>query len=185
MSDFPRNPAVPTHIHTWSKYMIGLPTRTLQTFSTPAAIDWTANVAIFIPLYLPWAYNVRRVFAVCGNTVSGGNIDIGIYTVKGGKLYSTGSTSLTGGSSSTPLYVTPATDILLPPGAYLMGYACDTGGGASSRAYGISMNANMGRMIGVYRQATAFPLPSPPTFAAYDGVSGCPLIGITNTPSGF
>jgi hypothetical protein len=185
MSDYPRNQVVPTFIQAWSKYSIGFAIRLVQGGASPSAQDWTANVAMYLPLYLPWSYNVRRIFCYCGNNTLSGNVDIGIYTERGGRVYSTGSTPLTGAPGSGPLYVTPATPLLLGPGAYFMAYACDTGGGGSSRAFTTGFNATQGRMMGVYQQASAFPLPAAATFAAYTGTPGVPLVGITNTSSGF
>lgn len=182
MSDFPRNPPVPTHINAWSRYMLGPAIRQLASFPTPQANDWgTANTAVYLPLVLPWPYNVRRVMWTPGNVV-GGNFDIGIYSAGGGRIYSAGSTAAAG-TNSQPSYVTPTTDILLGPGTYWLAWVTD---GTTSRMFGWGGNSpsGVGRLLGCYQQASALPLPATPTFAAYNSV-GIPLLGITNTASGF
>lgn len=184
MTDFPSNPAVPTFISSYSKYMLGPQNRLLSSaINNPAAKDWTANYALYMPLYLPWPYNVCRVFAFSGNTTLSGNFDVGIYTMGGARIYSTGSTAFAFAASSAPLYVTA--DVLLNPGPYFLAYACDTGGASSSRYFGAGPGLAPGRMMGVLQQTSAFPLPSSATFAAFDSTTACPLIGITNTASGF
>jgi hypothetical protein len=177
MSDYPRNQIAPPLIHSYSRYSVGPHLHNL-TGASPAAQNWTANTAVYMPLYLPWPYNVRRMFWV--NGTAGGNSDIGIYSIGGGKLYSSGSTANTG-SGSSPQYVTLATDVLLGPGAYFLAWAND---GTSSRAFGTAPTASLGRIAGLYQQATALPLPALATFAAFAGV-GAPWIGISNLDSGF
>lgn len=56
--------------------------------------------------------------------------------------------------------------------------------GTTNQSTGNATGANTGRLAGMYQQASALPLPGQATFAAYAGV-GLPLIGITNTDSGF
>jgi hypothetical protein len=182
MSDFPRNPAVPTHIHTFSKYMLGTPGHVLIGGANNVGnFSWQTNVAVYLPLYLPWPYNVRRVFWVNGANATG-NADVGIYTPGGTKLYSSGSTGASG--ALVPQYVTPSPDLLLGAGPYFLAWTDDS---TTSKAYGIDgtlVTALIGRIAGLYQQATALPLPATMTPAAYAAV-GAPMIGITNTDSGF
>jgi hypothetical protein len=177
--DYPRNIAVPSHISSFSRLMAGPVYRNQGAAGTPASFGWgSANAAVYIPLWLPWPYNVRRLFWVNGTTAAG-NSDIGIYSPKGAQLYHSGSTANSG--ASVPQYVTPSPDLLLQPGFYFLAWSND---GTTTRAFGNLLATITGRMCGLYQQASAEPLPSPATFAAYAGV-GLPLIGITNTASGF
>lgn len=176
MADFPRNLIAPPLIHTFSRYGPGTQLRALAG-AAPAAQTWVANVASYVPICLPWPYYVRRLFWINGSIV-GGFSDIGIYSVGGGRLYNAGSTANTG-ALSAPQYVTA--DILLGPGVYFLAYTND---GTSSRVYGITPSATIGRLAGLYQQATALPLPALATFAAYSNVP-VPWIGISNVPSGF
>lgn len=177
--DYPRNIAVPSFINTVTRWMGGMTHRQVAGFGVPSSQSWTANVAVYIPLLLPWHYSVKRAFWYHGSAVSG-HVDIGIYTKSGALIWSAGST-VNAGSASQPQYVTPSQDLLLQPGRYWMAYTHD---GTTNQYLGAPVAADKGRLSGIYQQASAHPLPATATFAAYAGV-GVPLIGITNTASGF
>lgn len=177
--DFPRNIAVPSFINSYSRWMNGNVAHSTCSTGNPVSANWTANVAVYIPLLLPWHYAVKRAFWMHGSTVSG-NVDIGIYSKSGALIWSAGSTA-NSGSASQPQFVTVSPDLLLAPGKYWMAY---TNSGTTNQFTGNTTAANTGRLAGMYQQASALPLPAAATFAAYAGV-GLPLIGITNTASGF
>lgn len=177
--DFPGNNALPTHINSFSRWM-GSATMRILNISGPANVAWgTANTAIFLPLFLPWSYPVRRIFWYNGSA-AGGNSDFGIYSTGGGKIWSTGSTANSG--NSVPQYVAPSPDLLLPPGGYFLAYTQDNT--TANRIFVAAHTNDQGRLLGAYQMASAFPLPATATFAAYAGV-GWPMIGLTNTASGF
>jgi len=179
MSDYPRNPVTPTHIATSSRYMIGSTAGRAGAYAAGTSQVWTVNAAIFIPLCVPWLYNVRRIFWTNGGSPSG-NSDIGIYSASGSRLWSSGSTACSGGG--VPQYITPSPDILLHPGVnYYLAFAHDVAGASNITGSG---SATWGRMWGLLQQTSGFPLPSQATFVAY-GTLPVPLIGITNTDSGF
>lgn len=182
MSDYPRNLVVPTHINPWSRYSIGSIGARIQSTISPGALTWIANTAIYVPFILPWPYNVRRMFWANGSA-PGGNSDIGIHALGGARLFSSGSTANV--TASVLQYVTPSPDILLHPGVpYFLSFSHDSS--TASRLNGISaatMTANWGRICGLYSQSV-FPLPLQATFAAYTAV-GMPIMGFTNTASGF
>jgi hypothetical protein len=136
-------------------------------------------LALFIPLFLPYSYNVARVFWVNGATVAG-NSDIGIYTPSGARIWSAGSTANSG--TSIPQYVTSG--IQLSPGVYYLGYVTDS---ATQHVFGGSAGSSYARLLGLMQMAAAMPLPDPVTFGV-DTVSGgvsVPLMGITRTTTGF
>jgi hypothetical protein len=179
--DYPRNAAVPPFINSYMRWCGANDVKMLGGLGViPAGMAWdTANQAIFIPLFIPWTYTVERAFWVNGSA-AGGNSDIGIFTPGGANLWSAGSTVGTG--SSTVQYVTLSTPLLLSPGAYLLGFNhSDT---TANRLVGGTVTAITGRLPGALMQASAFPLPSPASFAAF-AKTAWPLIGITNTASGF
>lgn len=184
MTDYPRNFVVPTHINPWLRWGIGtLGARIGATLAPGAALTWSANAALYAPFVLDWPYDLRRMFWTNGGS-PGGNSDIGIYTLGGARLWSSGSVADSG--SSLPQYVAPSPDILLQPGVpYFMAFAHDSS--TASRLSGIpgtTMTTSWGRACGLYQQSSAFPLPAQATFAAYAAL-GLPLIGFTNTDSGF
>jgi hypothetical protein len=184
MSDYPRNLVVPAFINPWLRWSIGTLAGRLNALPIPGASQtWTANVAIYIPLLVDWPYNVRRMFW-CNGSAASGNSDVGLYTLGGARLWSAGSTACSG--AGVPQYVTVSPDIVLQPGQpYFMAFAHDVA--TASNIFGVggaTFTAAWGRACGVYQQASAFPLPAQATFAAYAAV-GLPLVGITNTTTGF
>lgn len=178
--DFPRNIPLPTHICSWSCWMNGNVQRNTCSTGIPTVTSWTANVAVYIPLYLPWPYPVKRVFWLHGSTISG-HVDVGLYSRSGSRIWSAGPV-VNSGFSQQPQFVTVSPDLLLQPGRYWMGFSHD---GSTNQVTGANAAADTGgRLAGLYQQAAAHPLPGSATFEAYAGV-GLPLIGITNTDSGF
>lgn len=81
--------------------------------------DWPlANRAIYVPFTCPWRYPIRYLFWANGST-TGNNMNVGIYSDRGGLLIQTGSTART---TSLVQYV--AVDFVLPPGAYYFAQIC-------------------------------------------------------------
>jgi hypothetical protein len=178
--DAPNPIVTPTHINSFSPWMSGWKARLIAAIGNPASMDWIgASTAIAIPFYVPWPYPVKRAFWVNGATIAG-NSDIGIFTSRAGKRWTAGSTPNAG--ASAPQYVTVTPGLVLEPGWHVLQYVND---GTTGRAFGsTAVTANLGRFIGVYQQATAFPLPATPAWAQWASI-GYPLIGITRTASGF
>lgn len=176
----PHRLAPPLFINTNSLEFVGLAGRTIANNSSTASSTWTANLAIYMPFAIPWPYPVRRVFWFNGSTASS-NCDIGIYTVDGTRIWSSGSTGQSG--ASVLQYVTPATEILLSPGQFYLAFACSgTTNRVTAQAIG---TAAIGRSLGLLEQGSALPLPSTATFATYATNLLMPWCGITRTSSGF
>lgn len=171
----------PTHINAATRYFGGMNMRGLTGGSSLAtSTAWgTANLAWYLPFSLPWSYTVRRLFLLNGATASG-NIDFGIYSVGGTKLGSTGVFAQTG--TTVIQYASLASPLVLPAGNYFCGISLSSATGTV--AMNINITANLGRLMGLYQQATAHPLPSPATFAAWNS-TGYPLIGFTRTSTGY
>jgi hypothetical protein len=181
MTDFPAGyPPLPLLIHTYTRYGVGLETRYNVGSLTIGVITWpTANLAIYQPFWLPFPYPVRRLF--WGNGVTANNMDIGIYTKSGKKLYSSGSTA--GSGNSVNQYVTPSPELMLSPGRYYWGLSHSSTG--ANHLYGTnSPSVAVLRMMGVLQEASALPLPDSMTPVAPTS-SILPMIGMTRTPSGF
>lgn len=174
--------AVPTplHIGTFGPYS-GLAEASLyQSSGNPASITWVANLAIFVPIVLPFPYLVSRLWWMNGSTITTSNADMGIYTKDGTRLASAGSTAMVG--TGTIQYAALGTPMLLAPGRYFFGWSCDN---TTSRGFGLtSITANHGRAAGLLQQATALPLPASATFAALANAL-VPWCGVTRTASGF
>lgn len=176
--DWPRNQVVPTHINNHTRWMNALSWKNVASPGIPASTNWTANAAIYIPMFLPFPYVVRRVFHGVGSAASG-HSDIGIYTKSGTRLFSIGSFNNAGASSLQHNTVSP--EYLLQPGRYWFAYSND---GTTNQVFGVATQSNPGRMAGLRQESSAFPLPATATFAQYAGIF-VPLVGLTNTDSGF
>ncbi len=178
MSDFPTD-QLPLHVHTWSACgPVGI-LRIALGSTPPAAFTTTANRATYMPMIIPWEYPVKRVFWVNGSTITTTNVDFGIYTSSGVRLYSTGSTAMVGASLTQ--YVTPSVPFVLPAGMYYFAWTCS---GTTSRGFGNAVSAvQNGNLMGLLSQSTALPLPATATFVTVS--SGMIFCGITRTESGF
>lgn len=179
--DFPAVYPLPLFISTWSLDYSGQAFWTEQS-RTASSITWpVANTAFYLPFTLPFAYPVRRVFWVNGSSVTSTNMDFGIYTADGTRLYSTGSTAQAG--ISAVQYVTP-TEFLLSPGRYYFALACSSTTANRGGTGNIPASATRQRLIGNLQEASALPLPVTMTGVAVAN-SCLPLCGITRTASGF
>lgn len=180
MPDWPRQgPAVlPPLIHTMSRLAGGGEARMFGATASAGVQTWVANLAIYVPIAIPYPYPVRRVFWVNGSTASS-NADFAILTRDGKRIYSTGSTAQSG--ASVPQFVTPSTPFILAPGRYYFGWACS---GTTSRAFGLAPSAAVMRLAGCWQEAAALPIPADATGASVTNAL-LPLCGITRFASGF
>lgn len=146
----------------------------------PGARTWVANLVGYVPVCLARPYPVNRVFWVNGSTI-GSNVDFGIYSADGRRIYNTGSTAQAGASSVQ--YVTPATKFMLDAGNYYFAWTCD---GTTSRGMAFGGTANGGRVIGLLEETTgAFGLPATMTPVAWARAWGASMMGVTRTTTGF
>lgn len=141
-------------------------------------VAWpSANLALYIPLTLPFAYPAKRVFWGNGSTVNG-NVDLGLYDgITGSKIYSVGATLQAGATALQ--YVT--VDWLVQPGEYYLALSLSSGTGQTLRV--APGTADM-RLVGCVQEASAHPLPTTMTPAAI-GQGYWPLFGLTRTSTGF
>ena len=178
MPDFSSNVCPPPpYLNTWSQAFNGLAIRGVAVAGAAASLTWTANVAVYVPFFLPWPYPVARAFW-CNGSSAIANCDIGIYSIGGAQIWHSGSTAQVSGNNLQFV----SAGVLLSPGPYLLGLSCS---GTTNAINGNTViTTDFGRLMGYYQQASAFPLPASTTFAAYAGV-GLPLMGITTKASGF
>lgn len=176
MSDNP-NPGrmPPLYICSYMKYFGPISATYNSNLAGPSSQSWgTANRAFYMPFDLPFAYNIKRVFWANGSAL--GNSDIGIYSNRGSKIYSSGSVAQSGASALQ--FVTLSPDILLPPGRYFLGFSNDgTTNRVSGSLFTLAADARMG---GLLMQTSAFPLPTSMAGTAYTATL-YPLCGFTST----
>lgn len=185
MADCPAPPAnaLPTHIGSLGIYGIGAAIHSILNIGPGgAAQTWTvANAANYSPVVIPWPYPVARVWWQLGTSIAG-NSDFGIYTTGGAKIFSTGSTALSG-SSQALQYVSVSTPFILSPGFYWFAYVHSATTASRVGGQSLTSTANA-QLLGLMGQTSALPLPASATFATAQN-SVMAWCGITRTASGF
>lgn len=140
--------------------------------------NWgTANLGVFVPVYIPFPYPVNRVCWGNAGVVSG-NVDFGIYGPDGGRIYSTGAIVQSG--TNTVQYVSLSSTLLLSPGFYYFALSCSS----STARILVWTDSGESEYAGFLQQASAHPLPSIATFAGPSSAL-LGLWGVTRTTSGF
>jgi hypothetical protein len=178
MGDFPYPVTqTPLFISTISRFAVGFEQHALLGSTAPASQTWTTNIVEYIPITLPFAYPVKRVFWMNGSTASS-NVDMGIFSGSGVQLFSTGSTAQSGASAIQ--YVTA--DVVLQPGTYYLAW---TVSGTTNRASTQAATATQGRLMGLLEETAAIPLPASMTAVTWARAWGAQFCGITRTASGF
>lgn len=175
------NNVAPLSIGTWTSGYTNTDELRAIALASGSALTWVANLAVYVPFSIPFWFPVRRVWWYNGSTITTSNADVGVFSLDGEKLVSAGSTALAGASAIQ--YVTPASEVWLPPDAYYFGYV---GSGTTARTQGTSTYtaANL-RGAGVLQEAVgSSTLPSRMTPTAIANAL-FPYCGMSQTASGF
>lgn len=125
------------------------------------------NLIRAMPFHIGQTIIVQKMFMLNGATVAG-NLDIGVFSIDGTKLASTGSFAQAGTNALQAVAL--PTPLTLYSGQYYMAFASDN---ASATFQGTSVSAIAGTytvMAGV-ANATNFPLPANLTLSANGGVA--------------
>lgn len=183
MPDRAPEPVTPLHItpQVYGANLAQLAASGSSPWASPAARTWVAKLIQYNPVQLPFDYRVERVFWYNGTTITSTNVDFGIYTADGTRIYSTGSTAASG--SAAIQYVTVSTPFTLTAGTYYFAWTCDN---TTSRGQANNGTLAFGVMSGLLEETTgSFGLPAtmtPVRFARAWAANAC---GITRTTSGF
>lgn len=165
-------------IQTTSPECLGIPFSVLQVGSpsVSAAAYPHASGALCQPFTLIQPGLVRRIFVANGNSISG-NCDMGIYTLGGTRIVSSGSVAQTGTSI---LQFFDTTDVYLSPGTYLMAYVLNNNSGKNLR-YNVTLILQ--QHMGMLKIINGFPLPATASFSSVSGTyiphMGLEFMGIT------
>ncbi len=185
MSDYPTNIPTPLFVHTYTRWAS---TSDLGKISGAGvvsfgSITWPgADIAFYVPIAIPWPYPVKRVYWINGSSVTSVNMDFGIYTADGTRIYSTGATAASGVSATQ--YTTPSPDFILPAGRYYFALMSSSATANRGGQGTVGTTAVRQRLVGMLEQATANPLPATMTGASV--THPCvPACGVTRTASGF
>jgi len=180
--DLPGSPPLPVLISSYSRWGVAAEYAALQAGLALASNTWpVANTAFYLPLMIPWPYPVRRIFWGNGSSVTSTNMDAGIYTWEGVRLFSTGSTAASGVGALQ--YVALGTELILTPGRYYLALA-DSSTTANRGGIAAAGTVSRNRQIGILQEASALPLPANMTGAQVANAY-IPVVGVTKLASGF
>ncbi|HEY6021438.1 MAG TPA: hypothetical protein VIY48_16485 [Candidatus Paceibacterota bacterium] len=140
--------------------------------TAPSSAAWsTANRAIMIPFRLFKPATAYKM-GIMNGSVTSGNFDMGIYDIAGTLLGSTGSTLQSGANVLQEVALTAP--VLLGAGYFYMALAFNNNTAQILRR---SHNNDICHGMGIYQDASAFPLPAAIGFDAPTGAY-VPLIGV-------
>lgn len=121
----------------------------------------TANKVIYMPIRVPSSMLIQQLYCINGATVSG-NVEVGLYTMDGTKIVSSGSVAQ---AATNVKQLFNITDTLIGRGAYYMAVTLDNTTGTFFRA--VPANAAMAGLLGLLTETTGgFGLPATATFNA-------------------
>jgi len=120
----------------------------------------TANKAFFVPFRITKSLVIINMFWYNASVVNG-YVDVGVYSLDGTRLVSSGSTAQVGAASLQSVAVVPTN---IGPGVFYAAMVCDDVIGRYLRIGG-SVATN--RMLGIVQQTSAFPLPAVAVFAQF------------------
>jgi hypothetical protein len=138
------------------------------------ATTWqSVNRAVFAPFYVQQQVTIYQMAIEI--TTTGGNCDIGIYSMSLVRLVSTGSTV----TAAAGIQVFNITDTVLTPGTYFAALSFD---GVTAAIRAASGSTTLAAMAGVRQQATGFVLPATATVATATA-SMWPYIAMATNPT--
>lgn len=131
-----------------------------------ASAAWPSNnLALYIPVHFPAPFTIAR-FMVANGANTTGNADVGLYSLEGARLLSTGTTLRAGASAVQYIGVT---DTVFPAGHYYLALV----GSSTAGTYGVlqvtaGLAASEARMCGALQEALGSTvLPATMTPVAY------------------
>jgi hypothetical protein len=164
----------------WTGSILGPKIRAFHAAVSPASTAWpVANTAFIYPFLVPTPVTFAEMFWVSGTGPGTANIDLGIYRDDFTLISSIGATA----SVNTTDAVLPAGGkaftvgtVTLPRGRYYMGMSA----AATSITVRAAVNTNdFCRALGMFKMATAHPLPATFTPASMGTTAFIPTIGAT------
>lgn len=139
-------------ISPWSLSSIGASIRAMGG-AAPASAAWPlANLALLIPFGVDEPVNIQKVWYQTG-TLTGGNLDIGVYDEAFARKFSSGATARAGASILT--YV-DTTDYTLAPGRYYLAMSAD----GTATYFAWAGAAGLCAALGVLEATASYPLPA-------------------------
>jgi len=133
------------------------------------------NMIMYLPVTIAWPYPVKRWFHWTGSSPAN-NVDIGLMTRDGVRVFSTGATAQ--GTASVPQYISGP--ILIPPGEFYLALCISNG---TSFRITASNSGNALRQGGILGESGTS-IPAVMTPAAFT-TAIIPIFGFTMTESGY
>jgi hypothetical protein len=161
-------PIIPTGLVTISPWSLGA----AVCCYVSACADYanpTANRITYYPFRLTVPFPIRSLYMVNGSAVSG-HFDVGVFTLAGAKVISTGSTVQAG---INQIQAVATAETWIGPGIFYVGWVMDN-------AIGHILGSPFGgerAFMGFARQDATFPLPATATFASASTGSLVPACG--------
>jgi hypothetical protein len=146
-------------ISPYSASACGIEIAALGSSAPTSVAHGTANLARGYPFYLSEPALVAKVWWFNGATASG-NIDVGVYTLDGTKLFSSGAQAQ---GTINVIQEFDITDFQLGRGAYYAAISCSS---ATATLFSNGYNLHFAKAHGWWQMATAHPLPTSVTLAA-------------------
>jgi hypothetical protein len=175
MADFPSSLSHKPVISCMGREAMGTTMMTGGALGGASALWPTANLALFIPFTITTPYLVRKVWWANGAAVNG-TTDVGIYTLGGTLLTSSGATTQAG--TTVIQSVTLGTAFLLTPGSYYMAMSASTG--TTCQYFRLGISVPFSNFTGMAQMATAHALPAAATLATL-ATAYLPIFGIAST----
>lgn len=145
---------------------------TTHTFT--GSVVWpSANLAIYLPVILPRAVVVRKLWVAIGTTGTG-HLDIGIFGTDWVQIVASGAT-VKAAPPGLDEQVVDITDTTLQAGFYYIGLATDSG---TDKYQNINKAAPIPAAFGLLTEASAYPLPVTATPVVNQTLAMIPLVGM-------
>ena len=145
----------------------------LSSAAMNTGLNFTANLAFYVPLAVPRCVVVRKLWFASGSP-STGNVDMGLYNSQGVAVISATATA----KASSREQVFDVTDTAIGPGLYYIALVSDSN---TDGFEGEQPAAPTACAFGVLTEATAYPLPATATWVVNQTNLVIPAMGLLLT----
>lgn len=155
----------------YSAQALGVELAALAATAPASVAHGTANLARAYPFVLSEPAMLLRAWWFNGATVNG-NTDVGVYTLDGTRLFSTGATAQ---ATTNAIQEVDITDYQLGRGTY---YAALSSSSSTATYFSFNVNLHFAKAMGWWQMASAHVLPATATPAAFSSAIE-PLFGFS------
>lgn len=136
------------------------------------------NRALAFPFQVWQPITVVKLWIHVGNNDQTNTVDIGIYTSEATprRLVSIGSTAMAADNTVQEFNIT---DTTLAPGRYYLAMSCSASSATLAGVFQTTLSNVLGKSLGPFQMASAHPLPSTLTPAAWSSGFSMPFMGMS------